>query len=200
MKTNKRIARKGKKSNSRGYLAPILKNVQQDSLTITVESIQDLASGILGVNGINQLQPWNVFSDMAGLVQSFKYFEFCGYQIQVTGSPAFLSISSMMNLAVAYYPINYIIESAPATVPSSAFNLLKLPGSVNYQPGATNHGKWTDPKSKQQFSTVDAISGTKSAGVVLAYADDIPVSTNICSVVLRCTLRFYGRVFSSISG
>jgi hypothetical protein len=198
--SKKRNGRKNQNAlaGGRNYAAPLLKHIALPPAVITLDTQLDLSS-TLGVNGSNSPLTYAVFRDISSYATVYQYFEIIGWKIEFTLSQRATTIDSFDSAYFAWHPINYIIESASASVPSDARSIAALPGAINVQPGFTNKGAWFPPLVKQVYSTLDAasVSTPRIAGTVLGYFGDVGALETIGTVMLYMNVKFYSRQYVS---
>jgi len=192
-KDTRRNRRAGNTSNTTKYAKPILRKINNQATTVTVENagIITYAGGM--ASGTATPFYWKDFNHFNQMAQDYKYFEFESFQIElVWDNPAGTDTLGVC----AYYPVNYLVEIPVTTVPTQSKQIDGLSGAVTIQPGAPNRGRWAPTYIKQQFASTNSAS---AAGYLYTFLNNRSLSQAAVTVIIRCNLKFYGAVYNTVT-
>lgn len=178
----------------REYAAPLLRIIKPQFTDVTATYSFIPTTGIAGTNGYISTLNFMAFPELVAMVELYQYFEITGYKIDFSINK---DIATFYEGAIAYRPINYVIgETASTTVPSSASNIMELPGAVWLQEGTQNKGKWCKPTSKQVYSTRAAITGSNPSGNYIVYINNVGSVETFGGGIIYMNVRLYGKQYS----
>jgi hypothetical protein len=157
----------------------------------------DLTTGLSGLNGIRVPIGFTYFDGFSDLVKFFHYVRPIRFRISLSMSTTTATTDSFYGSALAFYPIDYIIESTPSVLPPTAATVKSLRGSVLVEPGSRNIGKWVSFQETRWYSGPDIMLIGPNLGVVLAYLSDAGVSESLGIGMLDVEFEFKSKVFLS---
>lgn len=173
------------------YQSVPMKTVELAPALHTLDAWVDIASGLLGVNGIAAPIQFNYFKGYGNLASFYRYVTVLSYRFHFSVSTRPDFTDAFDGGAVAFYPSNYLIESADTTVPTALSTVQSLPGSVQLMPGAINRSPWVKVQVPQTYSTADI--GDSVLGIMYAYSNDLPPEENVGQAKLEVNFRFWGK-------
>jgi len=197
---NRKVARR---SNNRApyqyYQSPILKQITLDRVAMTLIDNVTISSGVSGSNSLIYTLNWNSFRDTQPMAHLFRYFDVVGHQCTFSLATTTAATDSFNGGAIAYLPINYLVEGQYTAGPNFEDPVLELQGAIDVQAGAKNVGRWFPNPYKQTFSTADAFSTTlvRVAGNIVAYFDDVGISETVGKLTVKTNVVFWGREFNA---
>jgi len=177
-----------------------MKRVDTSSALHTLDAWVDLSSGLVGTNGLVVPIALEWFKHFGQMGTFYRYCSVLSYKFDFTLSTTQSTQDSLYGAAIAFYPVNPLIEGNSFSVPTTLADVQCIDGAIMIQPGYRNSSKWVKIAAPATYATNQFIGTTLGVGSFLAYANDLGPSETLGQARLSLNIRFWEKRFAPSAG